>query len=138
MTPTETPLYISDFITGVLAALALKNLAPVSLRGNRLDQAFGRLYEDLKREANEEGFSLRFRIVPHQLHGNSETLHQALYDAAKRDLISLDNPEFQDLRLKIQPDEAMYYFNTITGKPEMYKKLADMFLKHYREVGLER
>lgn len=124
-------LYIADFMTGILAALALNQVPVLSLRRGKLDQAFARLNEDLKKVAHDAGLDLKFRIRPHPIHQDSTQLQQALYEAAQRDLISLDNPEFQKVRLKISQDEAQTYLSDLPGSKEMYLRLAKLLMEYY-------
>jgi hypothetical protein len=131
--PATRALYMPDFMTGMLAALAVKSVPVLSLRSNRLDQAFARLNEDIKREALASGLDPKFRILLHPVHQDSSQLQQAIYEAAQRDLVSLDNPEFQRVRLKISPDEALAYFAGLPGPKEMYFRLAERLLAYYRE-----
>ena len=128
-------LHTSDFITGLIAGLALENVHVLSLRNNRFDRAMERLFEDLKKEATEQGLNIRFRIRTHPVHGDSVLIQQALYEAAQRDLVSLDNPEFQDIRLKISSDEAPSYLNNVPGSPEMYQRLAKLLIEYYQETA---
>lgn len=129
-------LYLSDLLTGLLAGLALQKISALSIRRNQFDQALARLVEqDLGGEATRHGLALKFRVRPHEIHGDSSAVQRALYEAAQRDLISLDNPEFQDIRLKIGPDEARSYFDGLPGGPDMYESLSSKLLQYYREVG---
>jgi hypothetical protein len=128
-------LYLSDLLTGLLAGLALQKVSALSIRRNQFDQALARLVEkDLGEEANKQGLSVKFRVRPHEIHGDSSAVQRALYEAAQRDLISLDNPEYQDIRLKIRPSEARSYFEGLPGTPEMYETLSSKLLQYYREV----
>ena len=129
-------LYLSDLITGLIAGLALNKITALSIRNNQFDQALARLVdEDLKREAGERGFVLKFRVRPHEIHGDSTAVQRALYEAAQRDLISLDNPEFQDIRLKIAPNQARAYFEGLPGSADMYEQLSTKLLKYYQEAA---
>jgi hypothetical protein len=129
-------LYLSDLLTGLIAGLALNKITALSIRNNQFDQALARLVdEDLKQEAERRGFVVKFRVRPHQIHGDSTAVQRALYEAAQRDLISLDNPEFQDIRLKIAPSEAPSYFNGLPGDPGMYAALSSKLLKYYQEAA---
>jgi len=130
----KSNLYLSDFVTGLLAALSLENFRVLSLRKHRLDLAMERLKEDLEKEANQENLRIRFHIQTHPVHRDSSVLQQALYEAAQRDLVSLDNPEFQDVRLKISSEEAQLYLSNVMGPPEMYKRLARRLIQHYQEA----
>ena len=136
--PEIQPLYMPEFMTGILAALAMKRVSALSLRQSRLDQAFARLNEEMIRDAGEYGIDVRFRIRVHPVHQDSTVLHQALYEAAQRDLISLDNPEFQRIRLKIDSADAPGYLEGLPGTSGMYSQLADRLLQYYREQDEER
>ena len=133
MTPTTRPLYLPDFITGMIAALAMHRVPSLSLRGNKLDLAFERLSDEVAREAEKEHLDVRFRIKVHTIHRDSTQLQQALYEAAQRDLISLDNPEFQRIRLKLSSEDAAAYFIGLPGSPEMYRRLANQLVRYYEE-----
>jgi len=129
----QKPLYLADFITGVFAALAMKGVSSLSLRGNRLDLAFERLSEEIKTEAARENLEPRFRLRVHPIHHDSSALQQALYEAAQRDLVSLDNPEFQRIRFKFSSREAPAYLEELPGSPQMYQILAGLLLRYYQE-----
>jgi hypothetical protein len=130
--PQSQPLYMAEFMTGILAALAMKQVSVLSLRRSRLDQAFARLNEDILRDAARYGVDIKFRIRAHPVHQDSTALQQALYEAAQRDLISLDNPEFQRIRLKIDATDAPTFLKGLPGTSDMYVQLADRLLQYYR------
>jgi hypothetical protein len=132
---TMRSLYLPDFITGILAGLALNRVSSLSLRENRLDQAFSRLNEAIAHAAEKEHLAVKFRFRTHPIHQDSTLLQQALYEAAKRDLISLDNPEFQSIRLKITTDEAPAYLEGLPGSVAMYRQLAALLVKNYQETS---
>ncbi len=131
-------LYVSDFITGLLAALTLEEVSVLSLRKHRLDIAIEKLNDDLEKEATLENLKIRFHIQTHPIHRDSSIIQEALYEAAQRDLVSLDNPEFQDVRLKISIEEAPLYLNSVLGSPEMYKRLAKRFIQYYRDIPIQQ
>jgi hypothetical protein len=54
------------------------------------------------------------------------------------DLISLDNPEYQDIRFKIGPQDADCYFNMLPVRREIFQQLADVFLDDYDSPALAR
>jgi hypothetical protein len=126
-----------DFMTGILAALAVNRVPALSLRRSRLDQAFAHLNQDIEEAAGAAGLDPKFRIRLHPIHQDSTLLQQALYEAAQRDLISLDNPEFQKVRLKIGPDEAQTYLAGLPGSREMYLRLAERLMYYYRDEEKE-
>jgi hypothetical protein len=129
-------LYLSDLLTGLLAGLALRKITALSIRSNQFDQALARLVDqDVRPEAERLGFVVKFRVRPHEIHGDSTAVQRALYEAAQRDLISLDNPEFQDIRLKIGPAEAPSYFEGLPGSQEMYEAFSSKLMQYYHEAA---
>jgi len=122
---------IDDFFTGLFAALAAKRYSTISLRRDRLDRALDSVFKDLFEHAGEKDLDLRFRIRIHPTHQDSITVRNGIYNAVQRDLISLDNPEYQDIRLRIQQDEAVAVLERLPGGRTLYDDLADSFLKQY-------
>lgn len=124
--------YLSDLLTGLFAVLVSRGIRSLSTRRNRLDEAFEKLYEDIEREARDANLTVSFRLTRHPFHGNSQDLQQELTSAAKRDLISFQNPEYTEISLKMEPDEAPLYLRTVPGSAEMYERLTTKFLEHSR------
>jgi hypothetical protein len=133
MAATNRSLYLPDFMTGIIAALAINRIPSLSLRGNRLDIAFDRLSRDIDNEAQKENLDVKFRIRVHPIHHDSTQHQQALYEAAQRDLISLDNPEFQRIRLKLSAEDALPYLEGLPGSPGMYQRLASLLVRYYEQ-----
>ena len=79
----------------------------------------------------EEDVDLRFRIKPHPIHRDSLTVQGALARAAQRDLISFDNPEYQDIQIKLGGEEAHEILKGLPGKPGLYDRLAENFVSGY-------
>ena len=119
-----------DFFTGLFAALAEKGGTTFSLRTARFDEAVVCAYDLFERQASAEGYRIRFRVALHPLHGESGVVREGITRAAQRDLVSLDNPEFQDLRLKLGPSTAPAYLESL-GSPDLYRNAARVFLEKY-------
>lgn len=126
-------LTADDFFTGFLAALARRGHPTLSLRKDRFDKAVAHAFDHLLSNASKNNLNLRFRIRLHPYHQDSQTLRDAITSAVQRDLISLDNPEYQDLRLKIAPDDADFYLKDLPGGEDLYLSLVDRFLDHYEQ-----
>ncbi len=60
--PQSQPLYMAEFMTGILAALAMKQVSVLSLRRSWLDQAFARLNQDILKDASRYGIDVKFRM----------------------------------------------------------------------------
>lgn len=126
-------LTADDFLTGLLAGLAIRGWKAISIRSDRFDRALSTTFTKLKELASDESLNVSFRIRPHPFHGDSTTVREAISNAAQRDLVSLDNPEFQDLRLKLSQEEAEEKFASLPAGRDFFLQLTDEFLDRYRE-----
>lgn len=120
-----------DFFAGLFAALAVRGLTTFSIRIDQFDPYIKQVFDGLTQRARQANINLRFRISPHPLHQDSLTIQGALARAAQRDLISFDNPEYQDIHIKLARDEALYVLDRLPGGPDLYKGLADEFVDAY-------
>src|SRR5258706_3349066 len=102
----EKRITADDFFTGLFSAMALKGFTVLSLRNDVFDKAVERVFQKLESIAKYHHYDLRFRIQLHPVHRDSSVVRDSITNAARRDLISLDNPVYPDIRLKISPDEA--------------------------------
>lgn len=128
------PLYLADLITGVFAALAIRQIRSVPLQSGRLERAFARLATDVQHEASAANLLPRFRLKVHAVHGDSPAIHEALYEAAKRDIVSFENPEFQNITLKLSAEDAGQFLEDLPGNPQMYQRLADKIVGYYEQA----
>lgn len=127
-TPPPQTVNIDDFVTGVLAACAILGQRTLTLRDERLDRGAEKAYSTLRKQADNLGLKLSFRIKRHPIHRDSLALRDAVFAAAQRGLVSLDNPIFTDVRLKIGKASAEELFEHLPGKRETYFHLANELL----------
>lgn len=120
-----------DLFTGLFGALAKRGFTTFSLRSDGVDRAVESVYEQLQEWARDAGMNLRFRIVRDQLHGDSVVVRDALGAAAQRNLISIDNPEFMDIRLKRSAIERSVDMSRLPGGAALYEQLATVFIDGY-------
>ncbi len=124
-----------DFFAGLFAALADRGLTTFSIRIDQFDPVVNRVFDPLTELAKAEDIQVRFRIKPHPVHHDSLTIQNALARAAQRDLISFDNPEYQDIRIKLGSDEARRILDGVPGGSALYEQLADEFVDAYSGAG---
>lgn len=129
-----TRLSFDNFFIGLLAGLVYRGRRAVSIRGDEFDRTIARVVEELARRHGDE-VELRFRLHPHYVHGYSSTVRDAIAAATQADLISLDNPEYQDMRFKIDRDDAEDILGDLPLSREIYLELADEFLRAYGHAG---
>ena len=124
-----------DFFAGLLAALASRGLTAFSIRVDQFDPVVKGVFDHLAARAEAEDIQLRFRIKPHPIHHDSLVIQNALARAAQRDLISFDNPEYQDIRIMLAADEARRILDGLPGGAALYDGLADEFVSAYMGTG---
>lgn len=120
-----------DFFTGLFAALATRGVTTVGRADDRFYRAAEAAFKALMAEAERAGLDVRFRVRLHPIHRDSEIVRDAVARAAKARLVSLDNPVFKDIRLKVEPTVAESQLRTLPGGPDLYKKLAGEFVESY-------
>jgi len=127
-------LTADDFFTGLFAALVRTGLPGLSIRGSRFDESIAGVFDKLRESAPEKDLDIRFRIRLHKFHNDSIATRNAVYSAAQNGLVSLENPEYQDMRFKINEREADELLKKVPGGKELYSDLAKEFLSRYDPV----
>lgn len=122
---------LDDFMTGLIAGLAKLGVDVVSIRENLFYKAVIDAFEVFKTEAQIAGVSPRFRLRLNRVYGDSPDIRDALTRAVQRDLVSLDNPEYLDVRLKISRGDADLYLERLAGNADMYLDAAREFRAAY-------
>jgi hypothetical protein len=133
MAKQATRVTEGDFFTGLFAALTLRGSSVISVREQRLERALAPVFEEFMKRATSENLDVRFRIRLHPFHQDSITVRNAICHAAQRDLIGFDNPEYQEIRLKLTKDEAERILATLPTK-ELFLTAADKFIDSYKTV----
>ncbi len=128
-------LSANNFMVGLLAALALEKQSPISIRGDRFDAAVEVAFDRLTEVAQKKGINPVFRIRVDKFHGDSVTVRDAIYNAVQRDVISLDNPEYPDIRLKLNQWEAEKILHDMPGGEDLFTDLAKQFLVRYQRTA---
>ena len=128
-------LTADDFFTGLFSALALNGWSVISLREDRFDGAVASVFKKLEEVARQKHLDLRFRVRLHPFHSDSSTVRDSVTSAVKRDLISLDNPVFQDIRLKMTKPEARGYLSSLPGGEKLFLHLAEEFDRSVRGMA---
>lgn len=129
--PTSSTMTLDDFITGLLAALAAQGVHVVSIRDREFYEAVENTYKVLADEAPERAVELLFHISRSRMYRDSPDVREGIARAVQRDLISLDNPEYQDMRLKMSPTSAGRYLSAVPGGSALFEGLARRFLQFY-------
>jgi hypothetical protein len=129
---------IDDFITGLIAGLAVNDVEAVNIRGAEFYTAVTKLFERLKSSPAAESLDLRFRIILDETYGDSAVVRDAISGAVQRDLVSLDNPEYLDMRLKVSRAEAEILLHALPGEDSLFEDLAAMLVDDYPWIVVKR
>lgn len=136
---TETQdLTVDDFLTGLIAGMALNDVESVSIRGDEFYRAMADLFGILREDPATKALNVRFRIILDRTYRDSPVVRDAISAAVQRDLVSLDNPEYLDMRLKVGRDEAVLLLKQIPGPRELFTRLAAALVDNYSSVVMRR
>jgi hypothetical protein len=137
MTVTTAPprlhITLDDFMTGLLAGLAVEGIKRVSIRGSLFYAATESAYRAIRDGLEGTDLRLRFRISRNAVYGDSPEVRSAITKAVQRDLISLDNPVYLDMTLKVNTDDAPAYLKSLPGGSDIYRDAARAFLDAYTD-----
>jgi hypothetical protein len=125
----------TDMVTGLIRVLADRGYSSFVVKGDRLDTAFDAAFRRLLEIAEKFDVDVRFQIARDDF-GESQILRTALNGAAQRDLVSFDNPEYQDMRLD-RSKAAAVRLERLPGGPELYEELAKVFIDEYDRYAAE-
>lgn len=124
---------VADFFTGFFSALALstEDQKRTFECGENFNEALHSAYGKFCEAAHKVGLRPNFQIHLNPLHGDSRLIEEGIGGAIRRDLISLDNPNFEKVRLIIPLAEARENVESAPGGAQLYEDLAAEFLKQF-------
>jgi len=127
----------NDFFQGLVATLAIRGVRKVSVRTDTFDPVLAAVFQRLEERAEDFGVEPDFGIVPDAIHGDSLTVRDILASAAADGLISFDNPEYQDIEIKIGPHAAeMLLSDDLRDLRPLFDELASVFVEKYERTPL--
>ena len=74
---------------------------------------------------------LKFWITLNRVYGDSADVREGITRAVQRDLVSLDNPVYLNMRLRVDEDNSESYLRELPGGPDVYHQVARVFLEQY-------
>jgi len=122
---------LDDFMTGLLASLAVEGITKISIRGTAFYAATEAAFKQMRDDSVRHNLTLRFRVSRNAVYGDSADVREGITKAVQRDLISLDNPVYLDMTLKVTADDGPAYLQSLPGGPDAYREAAVAFLAAY-------
>lgn len=121
-----------DFLQALIAALAVRGVRRASIRTENYDPVLAQVFQRLEEQAPAYDLEMSFEIVPDPTHQDSLTARDALATSASDGLISYDNPEYQDIEIKIGPQTGRALLDRrFKGLQPLFDELVDLFLQRY-------
>lgn len=100
-----------EFVTGLLSELKLKHVDQLHLADTLEDKRFARAFEKLVEHQASLGVAVDFSLATNPYHGDFSTLREALYSLRERHIVSINNPRFKTVEIKLDEDDANYYLD---------------------------
>jgi len=113
-----------DFVTGLLAGLALRGRTELDVSDRRFDRALAFVYELLLSTTEASDLDVDF-------HGDSSVIQEALSVAVQGRVVGRINPTFRRLHIKLGRDRAIRLLGKLPGGASLYEKLTDSFLSQF-------
>lgn len=125
----STDITADEFMAGLIAACRIKGFETISLREDRFHHAVKAAFDELVAQSPGNDLDVRFAVFLDPLHHDSPVVGQAVNTAVQRKLVSLDNPEFVNMRIKLDTDAAEELLEGLPGGAEFHRSLADVFIR---------
>ena len=135
-TEPSASVTLDDFMTGLIAGLALEGIKAVSIRDTQFYAAVEAAFQKFESISETLGLRLKFWITRNPVYGDSADVREGITRAVQRDLISLDNPTYLNMRLRVGQDDSSTYLDNLPGGAEAYRQVARVFLDQYRVASV--
>ena len=119
-----------DFMTGILAGLALRGERVLDLSDTRFDRALASAYDELLE--SDQDLDVDFQVIPDRMHGDSTVAQDAITAAIESRLAGRVNPTFRRIRITADQEWANQLADTLPGGRDLYIQLTDKFLQAYK------
>lgn len=126
-----TSITLDDFITGLIAGLAAEGVSAISIRDTDFYAAVDAAFRRLESISDEHGLRLKFWITLNRVYGDSADVRVGITRAVQRDLVSLDNPVYVNMRLRVDQNDSESYLRQLPGGPAVFREVTQAFLEHY-------
>lgn len=103
-----------EFVTDLLCSLALHSIDRITLADTMADSRFEEAFADLLGARAELGIDVDFSLAVNPYHGDSSTLRETLYDLRERGIVSINNPSFKTVSIKVDSDDAEHFLSRST------------------------
>jgi hypothetical protein len=123
-----TKLVTSDqFVAGIVAVLALRNLRQFRLSDTELDGKFQEAFRELV--AAEARYDVRpnFSFYVDPQHGDSVCLRETLTAAKEKELVAFNNPTLRTFDVKLSDERAHRYLDRGPLPREFLEQIVDTY-----------
>lgn len=128
---TERRMTLDDFMTGLLASLAVHGVRAVSLRGTAFHTSVVRAFRSLDEWSGQDAPELGFWITLNEVYQDSADVREATLRAMHRGLACVDWPDNETLRILVSEPESHLYLGRLPGGQAAHQRAVDTFLESY-------
>jgi len=117
-----------EFVTDLLCELKLHAVEELRLVDTMEDKRFARAFQVLLDNKDRLNIAVDFSLATNPYHGDSSTLREALYSLRERGVVSINNPSFKTVQIRVDDEDADYYLNHSAIPRDFIARLvADVF-----------
>jgi hypothetical protein len=129
MTQTLTPSIVTadEFVAAILCELKLAGRDRLTLDDTSVDDQFALAYDELCSQQFERGVIVDFSLATNPYHGDSSTLRETLYAIRERGIVSINNPSFKSIEIKLSDTAATHLLEGSSLPRTFYNDLIKQF-----------
>jgi hypothetical protein len=125
MTEEARLVTATEFVTDILCELSLREMGEIRLVDTMEDERFEQAYELLREKRSSLNIALDFSLTTNPYHGDSSTLREAIYGLRERGIVSINNPSFKTVEVKVDRADASYYLKKSSIPPDVISDIVD-------------
>lgn len=127
-----------EFVTDLVCQLKLNAVEELRLVDTLEDKRFARAFQKLEENQDRLHIAVDFSLVTNPYHGDSSTLREALYALRERGIVSINNPSFKTVEIKVDAENAKYYLANSSIPREFTAALVEEIFGRPGEPNEER
>lgn len=116
-----------DFFLAAIAILKQQDVCTLPIN-DELDRKFAELYADVFDDTNEDSIPT-FNFLVDETHGNSRGFRETMYAARFNNLVSLENPTFHRMTIKISDEDADF----LSAQSEIAAKMKEYVISVFAD-----
>ncbi len=101
-----------DLFAAIVSVLRKQGVTTLKLTP-KLDEKFEEVYTSFRAQCPQDEVLFNFSFKRNRIHGDSSKLRETLYAARHNNIVSLENPSFKPVTIKVSDTAADSYIRSI-------------------------